>query len=149
MTVVYANILKMVYVYQQWLLRSHFSSCVRESFILQTIFTAYILLFLPTLFVLCGVMLSVCLFACSEVRTLGVWGELACHKRLFNPLPHFQGWAPGVLPVCVCVCVCVCVFGGLSILFCIWVEGLCAVVCRGVGGGGSGFFLFAINMFFS
>ena len=47
---------------------------------------------------------------------------------------------------------CVCVFGVLS-CFCIWVEGLCVVVCRG-GGGGSGFFLFflfilyAINMFF-
>ena len=59
--------------------------------------------------------------------------------------PSSQGWAPGVLPLCVCVCmcVCVCVFGGLS-FFCIWVEGLCVVVWRGNGGegSGSGFFVF-------
>ena len=29
--------------------------------------------------------------------------------------PSSQGWAPGVLPLCVCACVCVCVFGGLYI----------------------------------
>ena len=50
--------------------------------------------------------------------------------------PSSQGWAPGVLPLCVCVCV----FGGLS-SFCIWVEGLCVVVVREGGEGGSGFFL--------
>ena len=25
------------------------------------------------------------------------------------PCPSSQGWAPGVLPLCVCVCVCVCI----------------------------------------
>ena len=44
--------------------------------------------------------------------------------------PSSQGWAPGVLPLCVCMCVCVC--GGLSGFY-IWMEGLCVV-----GGGGGG-----------
>ena len=55
--------------------------------------------------------------------------------------PSSQGWAPGVLPLCVCmcmyvyVCVCVCVFGGLSSFY-IWMEGLCVVGWWGGGGGG-------------
>ena len=34
---------------------------------------------------------------CCKVWTLGVWGELACHKRLFNPPPQFSRlgtWCP-------------------------------------------------------
>ena len=66
----------------------------------------YFTIFLPTL-VLCGVMLSVC---CSQVWTLEVWGELACHKRLFNPprqLSRLGTWYPAFVCVCVCMCVCV------------------------------------------
>ena len=43
-----------------------------------------------------------------------MWGELACHERLFNPPPQFQGWAPDVLPFFVQVC--------LSPV-CTWMEG--------------------------
>ena len=52
--------------------------------------------------------------------------------------PSSQGWAPGVLPLCVCMCVCVCVCVWWFVFFCIWVEGLCVVVWRGNGGGGRG-----------
>ena len=41
-----------------------------------------------------------------------VWGELACHKRLFNPPPQFSRlgtWCPAFVCVCMCMCVCVCV----------------------------------------
>ena len=67
---------------------------------------------------------AVSVFVCPYrgVWTLGVWGELACHKRLFNPPPQFSRlgtWCPAF----------VCVLGG----FCIWVEGLCVVSCRGGG----------------
>ena len=34
---------------------------------------------------------------CCKVWTLGVWGELACHERLFNPPPQFSRlgtWCP-------------------------------------------------------
>ena len=44
-----------------------------------------------------------------------------------------QGWAPGVLPLCVCMCVCVCLVV-CQYFFCIWVEGLCVVgEINGVG----------------
>ena len=72
-------------------------------------FTDY-LHFLPTLFVLCGVMPSVCSFTCSEVWTLGVWGdiELVCHiKDSFPTTPVLKA---GHLVSSLCVCVCV--FGG-------------------------------------
>ena len=62
--------------------------------------------------------------------------------------PSSQGWAPGVLPLCVCICM----FGGLSSFY-IWVEGLCVVVWWGEGGegggGGSGFFLVFLFVFYS
>ena len=45
--------------------------------------------------------------------------------------PSSQGWAPGVLPLCVCMCMCECVFGGLSSFY-IWMEGVCV---WWVGGG--------------
>ena len=73
---------------------------------------------------------------CCEVWTLGVWGELACHKRLFNPPPQFSRlgtWCPAF--VCMYVYVCVCVFGGLSSFY-IWMEGLCVVGWWGGGRGG-------------
>ena len=37
------------------------------------------------------------------VWTLGVWGELACHKRSLTHRPSSQGWASSVLLLCVCV----------------------------------------------
>ena len=49
--------------------------------------------------------------------------------------PSSQGWAPGVLPLCVCVCVCVYVWW--------FVQFLClggGFVCGGLGGGGGGGF---------
>ena len=59
---------------------------------------------------------SVWCLNCGEVWTLGVWGELACNKMLFNPLPQLGTWCPAFVCVYmyVCVCVCVCMFGGLS-----------------------------------
>ena len=77
---------------------------------------------------------------CCEVWTLGVWGELACHKRLFNPPPQFSRlgtWCPAFVCmyvyVCVCVCVCVCLVVCLVFIFgwkvCVWWVG---------GGGGRG-----------
>ena len=65
-----------------------------------------------------------------------MWGELACHKRLFNPPPQFSRlgtWCPAF--VCMYVYVCVCVFGGLSIFY-IWMEGLCVVGWWGGREGG-------------
>ena len=51
---------------------------------------------------------------CCKVWTLGVWGELACHKRLFNPPPQFSRlgtWCPTyICKYC------------LSHI-CIWIEG--------------------------
>ena len=62
--------------------------------------------------------------------------------------PSSQGWAPGVLPLCVSMCM----FGGLSSFY-IWVEGLCVVGWWGEGGegggGGSGFFLVFFFVFYS
>ena len=56
-------------------------------------------------------------------------------KGFLTHRPSSQGWAPGVLPLCVCMCMCVmCVFGGLSSFY-IWMEGLCVV---GWWGGGRG-----------
>ena len=97
---------------------------------------------LPTIFVLCGVMLSVWLFFCSEVWTLGVWGELACHKRLFNPPPQFSRlgtWCPAFVCVYMYVCVCVCVYLLVCLVFifwwrvCVWWFGggrVCCVLSR-------------------
>ena len=47
---------------------------------------------------------------------MGVWGELASHKRLFNPLPQFsrlgtRGPAP-MLCCVVCLCLGLCVYVG-------------------------------------
>ena len=78
---------------------------------------------------------------------------MACHKITHRP--GSQGWAPGVLPlcvvcVCVCVCMCMCVFGGLSSFY-IWMEGLCVVGWWGGGGregGGYGFFLDFLFIFY-
>ena len=87
---------------------------------------------------------------CCEVWTLGVWGELACHKRLFNPPPQFSRlgtWCPAFVCmyvyVCACVCVCVCclvfIFGWRV---CVWRVG-------GWGeGGGGGYGLFLVFLFF-
>ena len=53
---------------------------------------------------------------CCKVWTLGVWGELACHKRLFNPRPQFSRlgtWCPTYIIMCK-YC--------LSHI-CIWIEG--------------------------
>ena len=63
-----------------------------------------------------------------------------CHDSLTHR-PSSQGWAPGVLPLCVCMCmcVCVCVFGGLCSFY-IWMEGLCVVGWWGGGGVAMGSF---------
>ena len=56
-------------------------------------------------------MYSIFVVVCCKVWTLGVWGELACHKRLFNPPPQFSRlgtWCPTFLCANVCL---VCVFG--------------------------------------
>ena len=56
-------------------------------------------------------MYSIFVVVCCKVWTLGVWGELACHKRLFNPPPQFSRlgtWCPTFLCASVCL---VCVFG--------------------------------------
>ena len=69
-----------------------------------------------------------------EVWTLGVWGELACHKRLFNPPPQFSRlgtWCPAFVCmyvyVCACGCVCVCLVVCLVFIFgwrvCVWRVG--------------------------
>ena len=59
--------------------------------------------FLPSL---CNIFVVVC----CKVWILGVWGELACHERLFNPPPQFSRlgtWCPNLFctsvllsPVC-------------------------------------------------
>jgi hypothetical protein len=48
------------------------------------------------IFFYCLCIVTVVVIVCHWVWALGVWGELACHKRLFNPPPSSQGWAPGV-----------------------------------------------------
>ena len=53
--------------------------------------------------------------------TLSNSDNVVCVHTRLSHRPSSQGWAPGVLPLCVCVC------GGLS-RFCIWAEGLCVVV---------------------
>ena len=86
-------------------------------------------------------MLSVCF---DEVWTLGVWGELACHKRLLTHCPSSQGWAPGVLPLCACMCMCVCVFGGLSSFLYLGGWFVCGGLAGKWRGGYSGFFIFIL-----
>ena len=67
--------------------------------------------------------------------------------------PSSQGWAPGVLPLCVCVCmyvcVCMCVFGGLSSF--LYLDGgfVCGGLVGGREGGGYGFFLVFLFIFYS
>ena len=49
---------------------------------------------------------------CCKVWTLGVWGELACHKRLFNPPPQFSRlgtWCPTY--ICASIVCLIYVFG--------------------------------------
>ena len=48
---------------------------------------------------------------CCKVWTLGVWGELACHKRLFNPPVLKAGHLVSYLFMCKCVVCLVCVLG--------------------------------------
>ena len=68
-------------------------------------------------------MLSVLLL----VVRFGHWVCGESIKGFLTHRPSSQGWAPGVLPLCVCMCMCVmCVFGGLSSFY-IWMEGLCVV----------------------
>ena len=57
-----------------------------------------------------------------------MWEELAYHK---SHRPSSQGWAPGVLPLCVYMYVYVCVFGGCLVLY---LGG--GFVCGGLVGGG-------------
>ena len=64
-----------------------------------------------------------------------MWGELACHKRLFNPPPQFSKAGHLVSCLCVCVCVRVRVFGGLSVFF-VFGWRVCVVVWRGNKWGG-------------
>ena len=68
------------------------------------IFSIAFIFFLPPMY-------SIFVVVCCKVWTLGVWGELACHKRLFNPPPQFSRlgtWCPTFLCASVCL---VCVFG--------------------------------------
>ena len=54
---------------------------------------------------------------CCKVWTLGVWGELACHKRLFNPPPQFSRlgtWCPTFLCASVLFVLCVYLDGGMG-----------------------------------
>ena len=53
----------------------------------------------------------VCVCQCERVWTLGVWGELACHKRSSTHRPSSQGWAPCVL---LFGCLFVCLFHGMG-----------------------------------
>ena len=48
--------------------------------------------------------------ACFAVWTLGVWGELACHKRSLTHRPSSQGLAP-----CVLLLLLVCLFHGMGV----------------------------------
>ena len=52
------------------------------------------------IFFYCLSIVTVIVIVCHWVWTLGVWGELACHKRLFNPPPQFSRlgtWCPTLL----------------------------------------------------
>ena len=52
------------------------------------------------IFFYCLCIVTVIVIVCHWVWTLGVWGELACHKRLFNPPPQFSRlgtWCPTLL----------------------------------------------------
>ena len=74
------------------------------------------------LFFYCLCIVTVIAVVCREIWTLGVWGESPFHKRLFNPPPHSQGWAPGVLP-CVLFVSCVYLDGGWGVegdLYSLW-----------------------------
>ena len=79
--------------------------------------------------------LSVSVFTCGEVWKLG---ELACHKRLFNPPPQFSRLGTS----CLCLCVCVCVFVVCLVFVFEWrvcvcgSDGVCVCVWWGGGGGG-------------
>ena len=63
------------------------------------IFSIAFIFFLPPMY-------SIFVVVCCKVWTLGVWGELACHKRLFNPPPQFSRlgtWCPTFLCASVCL----------------------------------------------
>ena len=81
---------------------------------------------------------------CCEVWALGVWGELACHKRLFNPPPKFSRlgtWCPAFVCVYMYVCVCVC----MLVVF-IFEWRVCVWWFDGGGGGGGGFWVFFFRL---
>ena len=66
---------------------------------------------------LCIVYIYIFVVVCCKVWTLGVWGELACHKRLFNPPPQFSRlgtWCPTFLCASVLFVSCVYLDGGMG-----------------------------------
>ena len=63
------------------------------------------------------------------------WHAIKGHR------PSSQGWAPGVLPLCVCICMCVCVCVCVCLVVClVFIFGwrVCVWWFGGGGGGGGG-----------
>ena len=89
-----------------------FTALLFGFYILYNFSTAYIFYYIIFFLSLLYFFYHLCIVVvCCKVWTLGVWGELACHKRLFNPPPQFSRlgtWCPTFLCASVCL---VCVFG--------------------------------------
>ena len=78
----------------------------------------FIYIFLPSLYIFLPPLYSIFfVVVCCKVWALGVWGELACHKRLFNPPPQFSRlgtWCPTFLCASVLFVSCVYLDGGMG-----------------------------------
>ena len=82
----------------------------------------YVYIFLLSLYIFLLPLYSIIIYkyfvvVCCKVWTLGVWGELACHKRLFNPPPQFSRlgtWCPTFLCASVLFVSCVYLDGGMG-----------------------------------
>ena len=106
-----------------------FVNIILQRFLPPLAFTFYFFIkissfyFYTQIYILLLCIVTVIVIVCHWVWTLGVWGELACHKRLLTHRPSSQGWAPGVLPCCVqlcCLCLCMYLGGGWGVEGDIW-----------------------------
>ena len=84
-----------------------FSKCL---FFYELFYKVFMLFYLNLIYIfMCIYLLFI---VCCKVWTLGVWGELACHKRLFNPPPQFSRlgtWCPTY--ICASIVCLIYVFG--------------------------------------
>ena len=84
-----------------------FSKCL---FFYELFYTVFMLFYLNLIYIfMCIYLLFI---VCCKVWTLGVWGELACHKRLFNPPLQFSRlgtWCPTY--ICASIVCLIYVFG--------------------------------------